>query len=212
MSRAVQLLRPLLIATLAIAYALLAHFTNTTGGQATLGTVLALAPIACVILSIAWHSDRRIGAFLVIGTVCLLLSLTWDTISRHYDWIYWAEHAGTQGFLFYFFGRTLRPGREPLCSQIARLVHGSLTPTLERYTRQITFAWTCFFGLMATGSTLLFFVAPLASWSWFANFLTAPLIALMFLAEYAVRRFLHPEMEHAHILDAVRIFWKAPAG
>lgn len=204
-------MRPLLIVTLAIAYALLAHFTMSTDGHGTLGTIVALAPFACVIFSIAWHSGRRIGALLAVGAACLLLGLTWATVSRHYDYIYWAEHAGTQAFLFCFFGRTLATGREPLCSHIARVVHGSLTPALERYTRQVTLAWTCFFGLMTTASTLLFFGAPLATWSWFANFLTAPLIAAMFLAEYAARRFLHPDMEHAHILDAVRIFWKAPA-
>lgn len=211
MSKVVRLARSLLVATLAIAYALLVHFTITADDQASLGTVLAIAPIACVVASVAWHCAHRIVALLAIGAICLVLALSWSSVSRHYGAIYWAEHAGTQAFLFCFFGRTLLPGNEPICSHIARLVHGSLTTALERYTRQITVAWTLFFGSMAGASTALFFLAPLATWSWFANFLTAPLIAAMFLVEYAVRRWLHPGMQHAHILDAVRIFWKAPA-
>jgi uncharacterized membrane protein len=63
-----------------------------------------------------------------------------------------------------------------------------------------------FFAAMASVSTLLFFLAPLTAWSVFDNFLTLPLVALMFIAEYRVRRRALPGMQHAHILDAVRAF------
>jgi uncharacterized membrane protein len=66
-----------------------------------------------------------------------------------------------------------------------------------------------FFAAMTLASTLLFFLAPLAAWSVFANFLTLPLVALMFIAEYGVRRWALPDMRHMHILDAVRAFTNA---
>jgi uncharacterized membrane protein len=66
-----------------------------------------------------------------------------------------------------------------------------------------------FFAAMASLSTALYFSVPLATWSMFANFFTAPLIVLMFLCEYLVRRCRFPDMEHAHIVDGVRAFWNA---
>jgi uncharacterized membrane protein len=59
---------------------------------------------------------------------------------------------------------------------------------------------------MALTSTLLFFLGPVMSWSVFDHFLTLPLIALMFIGEYWVRRRALPDMQHVHILDAVRAF------
>ena len=108
-------------------------------------------------------------------------------------------------------GRTSAAGRESTRTYFARLVQGALTPALERYTRQITQAWVMFFALMTVVSTLLYWAAPLEVWSLFANFFTGPLIGLMFVGEYIVRRRVLPHMQHAHILDAVKVFWKAPA-
>lgn len=196
---------------LGIGYALLAHYTNTTAGTETLGTVVALAPIMLAALSMAWHSVHRKRMLLLFAVACAALLLAWSLMERHFSRIYWIEHAGTQMILCVAFGRTLRPGREPMCTYFARMVHGTLTPELEQYTRQITAAWVWFFGSMAAISTVLFYAASLTAWSVFANFFTAPLIAAMFIIEYAVRRCRLPQMEHAHILDAVKAFWKAPA-
>lgn len=204
--------RPMLIIALALGYAFLAHYTNTGSGTRTLGTLVALAPLVLAALSFAWHSRHRLRMLVVFGAGCVALGMAWPAMAQHYDRIYWIEHAGTELILCITFLRTLGPGREPMCTYFARSVHGSLTPELERYTRQITVAWVVFFGLMATTSTAIFVATPLAVWSAFANFLTAPLIGSMFVAEYLVRRHLHPNMEHAHIFEGVKAFWKAPAG
>jgi uncharacterized membrane protein len=84
-----------------------------------------------------------------------------------------------------------------------------LTPQQEVYTRKITVAWTVFFAAMATAATLLFLLAPLTAWSVFAHFLTLPLVAVMFLVEYWLRRRALPNMQHVHILEAVRVFRKS---
>jgi len=92
--------------------------------------------------------------------------------------------------LAWFFGRTLLPGRVPVVTAFARVVHESATlePERERYTRQATWAWFCFFVAMTAISAALAAFAPLAAWSLFANVLAAPLVAAMFAAEYACRR------------------------
>jgi uncharacterized membrane protein len=98
-----------------------------------------------------------------------------------------------------------------MCTDLARLVHGELSPALTRYTRQVTVAWTLFFALVAGTSVLLFAFAPIAVWSTFANLLTPPLVALMFAGEYAVRVRVLPPEDRSNVLDAVRAYWRNTA-
>jgi uncharacterized membrane protein len=203
--------RWVLFGALALAYAFLAHYTNSRPNMASLGTAIALAPILLAGLSLAWHANHRKAALGLFALACVGLLFSWDKLERHYSLIYWIEHAGTELILCLVFARTLRCGREPMCTYFARMVHGSLSPGLAHYTRWVTVAWVGFFAVMALISTLLFVATPIATWSVFANFFTAPLICLMFVAEYAVRKRLLPQVEHAHIMDGIKAFWKEPA-
>ncbi len=203
--------RVFLVVALTIGYALLAHYTNTVSSNSTLGVLVALTPLVFAVLLMAWNSRHRWAMLITIASGGVAIFVIWDTLEQHFHWLYWIEHAGTQLVLCLVFARTLRAGREPMCSYFARLVHGPLAPAMVRYTRQITFAWVAFFGLMSTISTVLFFAAPVAIWSVFVNFLTGPLICLMFILEYAARHFLLPDMEHVPILAAVKAMRKVPA-
>jgi len=196
---------------LAVAYAFLAHYTNTHPRMGFPGALLALAPILLAGLSLAWCSAHRVLMLALFAIACIVLLLSRQWIARHFGMLYWIEHAGTQFILCLAFGRTLYAGREPMCTRFARMVHGQMTPPVAHYTRQVTKAWAGFFGAMAAGSTVLFLAASPAAWSLFAYFLTAPLIMLMFAVEYAVRKHRLPEMAHAPILDGVKAFWKKPA-
>lgn len=210
MSGAVRHGRWIALIAFAVGYAVLAHYTMVAGAE-TLGAAVALAPLVFAIGSGAWHARRRWPVPLAAVAGGAALVWAWAGIENHFNQLYWMEHAGTQLFLCLLFGRTLHAGREPMCSYFARVVHGSLTAPLARYTRKVTVAWTAFFGLMAATSTILFFSAPLATWSAFSNFLTAPLIGLMFIGEYLVRRHTQRHMDHVHILEGVKAFWKKPA-
>jgi uncharacterized membrane protein len=53
----------------------------------------------------------------------------------------------------------------------------------------------------------LFVLAPLRIWSLFANFCVVPLVGLMFLAEYAVRRRVLPQVSRRGILAAIRVYF-----
>jgi uncharacterized membrane protein len=199
------------IAALVIGYSLLAHYTNESAHSGSLGALVAIAPVVLIALALAWRSPRR---FIMLGVLALLgiaLWAGWPALENHFGLVYWLQHVGMQLILFMTFGRTLIAGRQPLCTRFAEAVHAPLTPRHEIYARQVTVAWTLFFAAMAVASTLLFFLAPLATWSVFANFLTLPLVALMFIGEYWVRRWVLPEMRHMHILDAVRAFRNTPA-
>ena len=199
------------IAALLVGYPLLAHYTNESAHSGSLGALVAIAPVVLIALVLAWRSPRRLTMLGVLALLGIALWAGWSALENHFGLVYWLQHVGMQLILFMTFGRTLIAGRQPLCTRFARAVHAVVTPQHEIYARQVTIAWTLFFVAMALASTLLFFLAPLATWSVFANFLTLPLVALMFVGEYWVRRWALPEMRHMHILDAVRAFRNTPA-
>lgn len=199
------------IVALLIAYPLLAHYTNESAHGGNLGASVAIAPVILIALALAWRSPRRILMLGMLALSCIALWAGWSALEQHLGLVYWLQHVAMQLILFMTFGRTLIAGRQPLCTRFARAVHKLVTPRHEIYTRQVTLAWTLFFGAMALASTLLFFLAPLPTWSVFANFLTLPLVVLMFVGEYWVRRWALPEMRHMRLLDAVRAFRNTPA-
>ena len=206
-----RIVRWLGIGVLVVGYPLLAHYTNRSAHSGNLGALVAIAPMVLIALVLAWRSPRRFIMLGMLVLLCIALWAGWSALETHFGLVYWLEHAGIQLILFMTFGRTLIAGRQPLCTRFAEAVHAPVTPQHEIYARQVTIAWTLFFGAMALASTLLFFLAPLATWSIFANFLTLPLVALMFIAEYWVRRWVLPNMQHTHVLDALRAFRNTPA-
>ena len=206
MVQMVRKFRWLGIAAVVIGYAVLANYTNQSAAASTLGALVAIAPIALTTLALAWRSAQRLLMLGLVALAGVCLWLVWPVLKQHFGWIYWLEHESVQWLLFIAFGRTLLANRQPLCTQFAEIVHGSLLPRHARYAGQVTIAWTIFFASMIVISTGLFFTQPVAVWSIFANFIFLPLVALMFLVEYAVRKLLLPDLEEANIMDAVRAF------
>lgn len=209
---ALRVARWLGIAALLIGYPLLAHYTNQSAHVGHLGAWVALGPLILIALVLAWRSSQRRLMLGLIALCSMLLWAMWPALQAHYGMIYWLQHAGIQLILLVVFGRTLIGEREPLCTRFARVAHAPivLSPRHERYTRWVTLAWTVFFAVMAITSTALFFLAPLETWSFFANFLTLPLVALGFIAEYKIRAWAIPNVPPIHILDAVRAFKNVP--
>lgn len=194
------------IALLVIGYPLLAHFANASADNSRLGAVVAIAPLILIAVLLARRSRWRVIMMGMLGMLCVALWIGWGALEHHFGLVFWIQHVGIQLMLLVTFGRTLLAGRQSLCTRFAHAVHAPLTPRHEIYSRQVTVAWTLFFAAMALVSTLLFFLTPLATWSVFANFLTLPLVVLMFIAEYWVRRWVLPDMKKKSIFDAVRAF------
>jgi uncharacterized membrane protein len=146
-----------------------------------------------------WRSPQRP---VMLGALFLALVAAWtgrSVLAQHADVVYWVQYVAIELVLFITFGSTLLAGKQPLVSRFAEVVHSRLTPQQEAYTRKVTIAWTVFFAAMAIAAALLFFLAPRSAWSFFAHFLTLPLVVLMFIAEYWVRRRALPDMQHQHI-------------
>lgn len=201
----VRVARGLAIGVAVLAWAIAAHYTSALVDESSWGALLAIAPFAAIAAAFAWQSPRRIRMLGLLALATLALAVAWPTLARNVGWLYFVQHVGTNLLLGIGFGRTLAAGREPMCTRIARTMHGSVSPALARYTRQVTVAWTAFFAATAAISCLLFAFGSIEAWSTFANLLTMPLVGLMFVAEYLVRLRLLPE-DRSSILDAVRAY------
>ena len=105
------------------------------------------------------------------------------------------------------FAASLRRGREPVISRIARLERGELSNELAAYTRRLTWIWTFFFALMALLCVLLALSAPLPVWSLFANFINYLLVALLFFGEFVYRRIRYRHYRHASPFQVIRRMW-----
>ena len=208
MNSTARRLRWLGIAVVMITYAILANHTNQSSHDSTLGTLVAIAPIVLAATLLAWRSRQRIS-MLVLAVILAGTSLwfAWPLLKQHYDWIYWLEHESLQLILFTTFARTLIANRQPLCSQFAEILQGGpLTPAHARYAYKVTVAWTVFFAIMIMTSTWLFFMYPIAIWSIFSNFVFLPLVMLMFIMEFIIRKWTLPDIAHADLMAALRIY------
>lgn len=207
MNRIGSIARGMAGAALVIAYEAGAHHVVGTPGLEGLGLALVLAPAALLALGTALRSPHRFLLLSLVATAAAVLWVSWGVLVRHYEWGLFLEHALFNGALGWVFGRTLARGREPLCSQFAAMVHGRpLASEVAAYTRLVTAAWTSFFAGVVAVSALLFATASLETWSTFANYLTLPLAALMFIGEHACRRFALPNVRRSGMAESFRAY------
>ena len=200
-------LRWLGITAVMISYAILANYTNQSSHNQALGVLVAIAPLALASILLAWQSGHRLSGLILLIFAGYTMGWLWPLLKQHYGWIYWLEHESLQLILLMTFARTLIAGRQPLCTQFAQILQTEpLTPVHARYAYRVTIAWTVFFTIMVITSMTLFFMYPIGVWSIFSNFVFLPLVMLMFVAEYLIRKWALPNVAHAGIMAAVRIY------
>ncbi|MEO8020724.1 hypothetical protein [Polaromonas sp.] len=200
------------IAGACLAYAVLSHLAAADPHPDLWDAAVAMAPLILLATVLAWRSPRRLWmlTLCLAGAAVLYTASGW--LVQHYNWVFLLQHAGIQALLGLAFARTLRPSQTPMVSRFAAVIHGPLSPALARYTRQVTWAWTLYFAVMTGLSLLLFWLAPVAVWSAFANLLNLPLLILMFTAEYVVRLCLLAPSDRAGPLEAIRAYRQAGSG
>ena len=190
------------------AYLAFSHVLTISEHPNTLMLALGVAPLATIALLAAWHSPKRWIALSLLGALSLTVLIYLDELRNHINWLYFAQHAGTMGLLAITFGSTLGSGdANALCSRVTRLMlSGAPDPAYMRYTWKITVIWTAYFicsGLLSVG---LFYFAPIAVWSYFANLLTPVIVGLMFVIEYFVRVRVLPNREHFSISATIKAY------
>lgn len=189
------------------AYPFVMHTTLVLAGNSMTGTALMLAEIALVALVAAIQFKYRLPfvlAALGAGALIVIFRNSGNSVILAASGI---PHATVNAGLLIVFGSSFLPGRVPLITMVSQRLRGSpLRPELTRYTRSVTLAWCCFFALELVVSLLLLLFAPVEVWSLFINVLTIPLVATMFLTEYAYRRLRFRSHQHFTILQVFEAF------
>ncbi|MDP9082517.1 MAG: hypothetical protein M3N50_01930 [Pseudomonadota bacterium] len=192
-----------------VAYSGLSHYSNSVAKTRDLGVGLAVAPLLTVIVVLV-RRWTHVGVALLLATaLALLLGQLWPLLEQNFADVYLLQEGGFYSLMAASFAHSLRGGSAALCTQLADRVHGPLSAYEVQYTRRVTAAWALFFLAMAAATLILYEFAPLRLWSCFANFCAIPLMGMMFVAEYAVRRRVLPQQRRS-ILDSVRVYFASP--
>lgn len=202
-----QLLRGLAVVVFLVVWAVLAHSGSAGEGSADLSVLLGVAPIVAALGLLLWRSSHLL--LTGIGVLAMLGGLVWywPTLRENIALLFFIQHLGTNLALGTLFGRSLLGGGEALITQLARAVHQhDLSDLKRRYTRRATVAWTLFFLINALISAILWLFAPLSVWSTFANLLSAPLLAAMFVGEHIWRLKALPPEERPSIAQVARAY------
>lgn len=184
----------------------MAHYLSRQPQVQDWAVVLAVLPMAVALLGLIRGYVGNLACCLALAAGVGLLLAALPLLEHHVRWVYFIQHVTVNVLLGLWFGLSLTRGREPLCTTFAGQLHPVMHPLLVRYTLRITQAWTAFFLSMALLSVGLFFLVPVAVWSAFANLLTLPLVMLMFVIEYGVRKRVLPPEDHLGPTSAFRAY------
>ncbi len=195
------------ISLFVVAYTALSHYANSVAKTRDLGVCLALAPVLAVAFLLIWRSPHRWTAVPAAAAAAALLHHYWRALEGSFSVVYLLQEGGFYSLMALSFGRSLLGQRVALCTQLADRLHGPLNPQEVLYTRRVTAAWALFFALIVAATAALFIFAPLRIWSLFANFCVPPLIGFMFVAEYALRRRVLPQVSRPGIFAAIRVYF-----
>lgn len=187
------------------------YFVAASERPPALAVLVGLLPM--VALLVAQAAQARFKVIALAACLLLAAAAVWcvDELRSHVALLYLVQHVGAMALLGLTFGITLWSGHaKALCSQIAAFMSAEpLNAAYQRYTWQVTWAWTLFFVLSALLSLGLYRWAPVTWWSFFANVLTPVLTGAMFVVEYLVRIRLMPDRPHmsiAHTITAYQRF------
>ncbi|WP_439389639.1 hypothetical protein [Ideonella sp. YS5] len=197
------------VALAVVGYALLTHWLTVHAAGSAWALLIVWGPL---LLSLAGYAAARRRWVMLSATVAGLALVAVAGSLSDLQRMYLLQHAGIHAVLGLVFGATLRPGHVPMITKVALRVHGDrMLPAMHTYTRQVTVAWVAYFGVMVSTSLALYAWAPWSWWSAFANLATPVALVLMFIAEWRLRYWLHPDFERVPITTAMRAFRQSPA-
>lgn len=193
---------------LATAAFLVDHMTRGSAPSWFVGAASTMQVIAvALVLTGKWKPWYRVflamSLFVTMTMALNLTSLAPDVIGQATAG---GCHAAVYFYLLTWFYGSLRPGREPVVTILARRLRRTMPAKVVRYTRYVTIAWCLFFATQLSFSAILLAFAPEAVWTTFVTLLNVPLIALMVLAEFGCRRILFQHEPHTSLLDTMAAF------
>jgi uncharacterized membrane protein len=184
----------------------LAYLSSSGRLPPLLSVGIALTPLLTGAVALSWRSRLRWPVLLAAAALLVAAALQLDWLAQHVSALWFVQHVAGHALLALVFGRTLLPGEIPLATRIAQAVLPSMPVAVVQYSRGVTLAWTIYFVTMAVVSVALYFGSSTAIWSTFATAVSGPLVALMFVVEFAVRRSVLPASHCATIAQTVAGF------
>lgn len=201
-----SILRVAAAVLLGVVYILGSHWLMTQPNASPWNAVGVLTPMLGAIGVGAWRSGQHALGTLAALAIAGLGAQALFGVQVPPPLLYLGQHVGIHLFLACAFGATLRAGRTPLITTLAQRVHRNFTPEMAVYTRKCTLAWVLYFVGIALFSIALYAAASFDIWALFANLLTPLSLGAMFVGEYLLRYWLHPEFERASFADAIRSY------
>jgi len=157
--------------------------------------------LAVQIAAIVWVATRRLLLAGVVATGALVALFSLDLSAAKADLVVTGLcHFFVYAALLSWFGRSLRPGTEPLITGFARQMRKTMPPAVERYTRGVTIAWCAFFAAQLLISLGLAISGDISAWTEFVAVWNLPLVAAMAVGEYGVRSCLFARDERTGLL------------
>ncbi|MEO8544715.1 MAG: hypothetical protein ABI434_14100 [Burkholderiaceae bacterium] len=196
-----------------VIWAVASHLGSAGIGGANFAALAAVLPLVLAGVVLFWKRGGAGWRVAGLFAVSALLVTLWPILTRNATLLYFLEHVGSMLALAALFGRSLIGPGDALITSMARTIYGgTLSERKQRYTRQVTFAWTVFFLANVVVSTALFWLAPVRIWSFYAHLLMGPLVALMFLGEHLVRLRVLPPQERPSLTDVLRAYRQRASG
>lgn len=192
----------ILYKALVISYPLVLHFFITIQ-RPDLAAIWIAALLAWPLVSRTFSGRFPNWSSLILA----LLSLCLLTVLRTHELaVFKLVPASIHLGLFLIFADSLRADRVPAITRIASLVRTDVSSKELHYTRQVTVIWSAFFLIMGLISVGLAVLASSETWSLFVNILSYPLVGLLFIIEYQVRRrVLGREVDYSFMTFVVRL-------
>ena len=103
------------------------------------------------------------------------------------------------------FGQSLLKNRTPLVTEIGEISRGPLEPEMRLYTRRVTQMWVAVFILMIFSSLVVGFLGSRLAWSLATNILNYLLVAVIFIAEFYLRKIKFPDHAHPKFFEYLKI-------
>lgn len=204
------------LVTLLAAYALLSHWLMVNAATSPLTVALLFGPLLVAIGATGWHRRQWATLAACVALLGVLAAVVLRGVVLDAQRLYVLQHAAIHLALAWAFAFTLRPGSQALITAVAEGLHGRLqlpfTPAIAAYTRGVTQWWTGFFLGMVVVSLAVYALAPWPVWSFFCTVLTPLAAVLMFMGEYAWRRYAHPEFPRVTPRAAFEAYRRHGAG
>lgn len=192
------------VCALVVGYAALSHIGYSDPNAKGLGAALSVVPVMLIGVIFVWRWLHASAALLVGTLLFAILYKYWPVVEKHYAWSDLVQQCALYAFAAAGFARSLLGGRVPLCTQLAHKLHDSLVPSEITYLRCATLAWAIFYAVLTATILILYFIAPLRSWSLFVNFTAISIIITAGIIDLAIRYRVLPRRPGNGVLTVIR--------